>query len=118
MRASDGSITDLGDGRKRIRLTAGYDPETGKQIRASRTIRGSKREAAEVLERLKREYGTAESVIYGRMSVYDFVKDEWLPTRKLRETTLRTYNGTLENHIQPAFGSVFRKRGATLNRSR
>lgn len=106
MRSADGSITRLGDRHYRIRVTAGYDPDTGKQVRASRTIRGSRRDAEEIKDRLKREYGCADAVVYGRMSVYDFVRDEWMATRKLRETTRRGYEATLANHIAPAFEHV------------
>lgn len=106
MRSADGSITRLGDRHYRIRVTAGYDPDTGKQVWASRTIRGSRRDAEGVKDRLKREFGTADAVVYGRMSVYDFVRDEWLATRRLRETTLRGYEATLENHIRPGFEHV------------
>lgn len=106
MRSDDGSITDLGDGRLRVRVTVGYDPLTGKQVRVSRTVRGTRKDARDMRDRLKREYGAAASVSYAKMSVYTFVKDEWLPTRKLRATTLAGYTATLENHIRPAFGTV------------
>jgi integrase len=107
MRSDDGSIKDLGDGRFRIRITAGYDPKTGKQLRPSRTIRGTRADARRERDRMKREYGTAESVVYGNMSVADFVRDEWLPTRlPLADTTLRGYDATIRNHIEPLLSAV------------
>lgn len=106
MRSISGSILRLGDKHYRVRVTAGYDPDTGKQVRASRTIRGTRKDAEELKNRLLREYGSADAVIYGRMSVYHFVRDEWLATRHIRQTTRQGYESTLENHIRPHFESV------------
>lgn len=103
-RAYRGSITKLGEKHWRVRVTVGYDAD-GKQVRASETVRGSRAEAEAALERLRRQQG-ADSVTYGRMSVYEFVRDEWLPSRALRATTLKGYNATMENHIKPAFANV------------
>jgi len=106
MRASRDSITDLGDGRMRIRITAGYDPNTGKQLRPSRTIRGSRRAAEAEAERMHREYGTADALVYGRMTVHAFITEEYLPLRKLAETSKRGYDATVRNHIAPHFSRV------------
>lgn len=103
-RSFEGSITKLGDRHFRVRMTVGYDDD-GRQVRASQTVHGTRRDAEAALDRMKRQRG-AGAVVYGRMSVYDFVKDEWLASRRLRDTTLRGYKATLENHIKPAFRSV------------
>jgi len=106
MTSDDRCITDLGGGRKRIRVTNGYDPATGKQPVVSRNMRGGKGEDRAMRHRLNRQYGSADALLYGRMSVYEFVAEEWLPSRRLRETTLRGYLATLENHIRPAFDRI------------
>lgn len=103
-RSYEGSITKLGDRHYRVRLTVGYDSD-GKQVRASETVHGTLSDAIAVKDRMKRKRG-ASAAVYGRMTVYAFVKDEWLATRTIRDTTRRGYEATLENHIKPSFGSV------------
>lgn len=105
MRAPEGAIKKLGPNHYRIRVHLGYDGATGKPIRVSRTIRGTLTEARSVQDELKRQSGLSASA-YGKMSVYEFVKDEWLPTRKLRATTYKGYTTTLENHVRPHFSTV------------
>ena len=51
MRASAGSITRVGENTWRIRVSCGYDPNTGKRKQKSKQIRGSRRDA----ERIKAE---------------------------------------------------------------
>lgn len=109
MRSARGSITKLGDRHFRIRISVGFDPETGKQVRASKTIRGSRTDAEKMLDRLERQYGTADAVIYGRMSVYDFTANEFLAGRELAETTRRGYDATLRNHIKPLLSALSMK---------
>ena len=109
MRSARGSITKLGDRHFRVRVTVGFDPTTGKQVRVSETIRGGRREAEEALDRLERQYGTADAVIYGRMSVYDFTVNEYLAGRELAETTRRGYDATLRNHIKPMLSTLHMK---------
>ena len=48
MRSSAGSIKKLGYNHYKVTVTYGFDPQTGKQRRRSKTVRGSKREAENV----------------------------------------------------------------------
>ena len=106
MRSSEGSIVKLGDRHYRVRVTVGYSPKTGRQVRTSRTVRGTLREAEAMRDRLLRDAGGATSVLYGKMSVSAFVEEEWLPTRKLRPTTRAGYDSIIATHIKPLFSTV------------
>jgi len=106
MRRAKDSVRALGDGRYRIAITVGYDPETGKQVRKDRTVRCTARELPEAIERLRREFGTVEAVFYGTMYVPGFIEEEYLPTRRLAETTMRGYSSTLKNHVRPLFARM------------
>ena len=48
MRSSAGSIKKLGYNHYKVTVTYGFDPQTGRQRRRSKTIRGSKRDAENV----------------------------------------------------------------------
>lgn len=102
----DGGITKLGHRRYRIRVTVGYDPLTGKQIRESKTIRGSETDARRMKDRMNRAKSGVSALIYGKMPVAEFTEEEWLPTRDIRPTTLAGYKATIRNHIRPLFGTV------------
>jgi len=108
MRRQRDNVTDLGGGRYRVKITVGYDPSTGKQLRYDRTVRCSKRDLPREIERLRRECGTVSAAAFGSMSVADFVADVWLGPRRarLRATTLAGYDATVKNHIRPAFSRV------------
>lgn len=99
-------MRDLGDGRYRVAITVGYDPETGRQVRVDRTLRCTKRELPGRIEQLHRAYGTVEAAFYGSMTVPAFIDEEYLPTRKLAETTRRGYDSTLRNHVRPLFSRM------------
>lgn len=112
-RSPAGSVDRLGTNHYRVRCTLGYDTE-GKQVRISKTVRCSEREAYELRDRLLREAGKASTYAYAKMSVYRFVRDEWLSTRELAPTTMRGYESTLRNHIKPHFEHVMMKDVSTL----
>lgn len=114
MRSADGSVTDLGDGRYRIRLTVGYDA-AGKQVRATRTVRCPARGVPAEIERMKREYGTADAYVYGRMTVAAFIDEEYLADRQLAETTMRGYEATMRNHVRPLFSRLLMREATKLN---
>jgi integrase len=105
MRSADGSIKLVAKGVYRVRITVGYDPETGKQVWASKNVRGTRKTAEDAKDALKRQYRTANSVVYGRMSVYQLVKED-IERRDLAETTLRGYHATLKNHIRGPFENL------------
>jgi integrase len=106
MRSARDSVRDLGDGRFRVAITVGYDPETGRQVRVDRTFRCTKRGLPERIERLHREFGTVDAAFYGTMTVPAFIDEEYLPTRRLAETTRRGYEATMRNHIRPLFSRL------------
>ncbi len=102
MRSADGSIKLVAKGVYRVRITVGYDPDTGKQVWASKNVRGTRKAAEEAKDALKRQYRTADMLVYGRMTVYQLLVED-VEGRTLRETSIRGYKATLKNHLRDPF---------------
>lgn len=80
-RSDCGSISDLGDGRWRVRISAGMDPVTGKRIRLSKTVRGTKRDALAMRTKLLMEVGQAGRVRTD-MTLGDYIEGVYLPFKR------------------------------------
>ena len=65
MRSSAGSIKKLGYNHYKVTVTYGFDPQTGKQRRRSKTVRGSKREAECVRASMLLDNSTLSTVRVG-----------------------------------------------------
>ena len=55
MAKGDGSITQRGRGTWRVRVSAGFDPATGRRQYASATVHGTKADARRERDRLRAE---------------------------------------------------------------
>lgn len=102
-RADKGSIRELSKGRWMIRVSGGNDPETGKRIRLSRTIRGTKRDAIAERTRMLVEVGDIGHV-RSTMTFGSFVEDVFLPHKRrqiergeYRENSYRRISENLRN---------------------
>lgn len=92
MRASSGSISRINENTWRVRVSCGYDPRTGKRIRKTKQIRGSKRDA----ERLKAEMMLDETnPINSKMTLGEFC-EVYLENAKLKVRPC-TYSGYVKN---------------------
>lgn len=80
-RSDIGCITDLGGGRWRVRVSGGHDPRTGKRIRLSKVVHGTKKDALAMQTRLLVEVGSAEAV-RGSMTYGEFVETLFLPYKQ------------------------------------
>jgi integrase len=88
-----------------VRFESGRDPVTGRRRQISRTLRGSKREAQQLLSALVAEADAGR--VSGTSSTFRQLTDEWLALAgaDLSPTTLRRYRGLLDKRILPAIGS-------------
>ena len=80
-RADKGSIKELGKGRWLVRVSGGNDPVSGKRIRLSRTIRGTKKDALAERTRMLVEVGDI-GYIRGCMTFGEFVEEVFLPRKR------------------------------------
>ncbi len=88
------------------RLQVAVDPDlvTGERRRLSRTIRGTRTEATEALQRMVVEAGAG---LYGggRVSVGDLL-DQFMASATLGISTREDWGCVIERHLKPALGTV------------
>ncbi|HEU5475296.1 MAG TPA: site-specific integrase [Actinophytocola sp.] len=102
-----GNIEERGPGL-RVRLYAGTDPVTGRQVYLRATIPGTDtaawRKAEDKLSQFRtqvlRQRSAASSVPFAH------AVDEWLRTNETEPSTRKTYVGYIANHIRPVLGSI------------
>lgn len=80
-RAESGSITQLGKNRWRVRVSGGNDPVTGKRIRLSKVVHGTKKDAIAERTRMQIEVGDVDRATKG-MTVAQYMEDVYLPWYK------------------------------------
>lgn len=104
MRSQLGTIEDLGDGRFRVWVSAGYDPKTGKRVRDSAVVRGTRTDAKAALGALlmRAGRGSADDV-----TLTTFLEDVWLPTKDhRRQRTTTNYQSKIRTCITPYIGHL------------
>ena len=104
MRADNGTwefVVDLGPG-----------PDTTGRWRERRQARrrgfATKREAQEALDQLKVDKKHGKLVSPAKVTVREFLEDEWLPAakRRLAQSTWESYERNVRHHIVPNIGGV------------
>lgn len=102
-----GNIEERG-GALRVRLYAGTDPATRRQVYLRATITGTDKEAyrkaedklSEFRAQVLRQRSAASAVPFSHAI------DEWLRTSEIEASTRKTYLGYVANHIKPVLGGV------------
>lgn len=106
-RAESGSITQLGKNRWRVRVSGGNDPVTGKRIRLSKVVHGTKKDAIAERTRMQIEVGDVDRATKD-MTVAQFFKDVYLPWQE-STTRINSYvnvENKVRNHIVPEIGGI------------
>jgi len=101
----EGSIHQLKNGRWRADLTLGFDPDTGRQRRRTKTA-ATRKEAARLLDEMKILYaGLAPNS--GSQTLADYL-EAWLRTKAttVRPSTIESYEATLLRHVVPTLGKL------------
>lgn len=104
---NEGSIKERKDGRYEVRVTAGYDFETGKQKRISYYTR-TKSDAIQKLHEEEYKIHFQQQVDPTSTTFLDWLR-LWLETymkNTLKQSTYVSYRGYIENHIAPAFPTL------------
>ena len=103
------SIKKRGKDSWRIVINLGTDPETGKRIRVTETVRGKKQDAEMRCAEIQREV---------KASNYSLVKPEKITMNDLfsrflrrakthiKRSTFERYEAIIEQHLNPAFGKI------------
>ena len=104
---NEGSIRERADGRFEIRVTAGYDFETGKSKRISYYTK-TKAEAIQKLHEEEYKIHFQKHVDPTSTTFLDWLW-LWLETymkNKVKQSTYVSYRGYIENHLAPAFPTL------------
>lgn len=103
-----GSIFRRSKGSWTVVIDLGRDPATGKRRQLSRSIKGAKREAEELLVTLLHQRATGIDAPPGRLTVAAYL-ERWLTDYVEPNTapkTARTYKDIVRRHLTPAMGSM------------
>src|SRR3954451_4854739 len=102
-----GSIDMLPSGAYRVRVYAGVDPLTGKQLMLTERVPAgpsAAKEAEKVRTRLLSQVDERRSP--RTRATLDQLLDRYLEVVELERSTRRTYEGYLERHVRPALGKL------------
>jgi integrase len=101
-----GGLRERTPGVWEVRVEAGRDPVSGRRRQISKTVRGTKRQAEQVLNKIVKEADDGQHV--GTDATFTDVAERWLKLAEadLSPTTVRRYRGLLKLHITPAIGTV------------
>jgi len=102
-----GTIMQRSFGSFRLRYSIGRDPVTGKRLRATTTIEGTRREAERELTRLLRAADTNQHVDTARMTVGQWL-DHWIDSirTEISPKTHESYGEIVRCYLKPPLGSI------------
>lgn len=106
-RSESGSIQKLGPNRWRVRVSGGNDPVTGKRIRKTKVVHGSKKDAIAERTRMQVEVGNVGRAT-ADMTLAQYLEDMFLPWQETRIRANSYYNEcrTARSYIIPALGHI------------
>src|SRR5580658_604714 len=99
-----GTVTYRGSQTWRLQVTANPDPLTGRCRRLSRTVRGTRSEAKDALQRLVVEAGAGLHGD-GRTTVGELL-DQFMASATLGPTTRADWTSVTNRHLKPALGEL------------
>jgi integrase len=97
-------MIDCGSGRWRLQVAVDPDLVTGERRRLSRTMRGTRSEAKQALQRMVVEAGAG---LYGggRVTVGDLL-DQFMVCATLGPSTREDWQSMVTRHLKPALGTI------------
>ena len=107
MRSAKGTVYKLDDGRWRVMVEAGRDPKTGKRVRMTKTVRGSRKKAEGVKAAMLVEVGDPEQARED-MTLDQFFHALYRPhcEKTVRERTLSGYDDKYETFVRKPLGGM------------
>lgn len=107
VRAESGSITQLGKNRWRVRVSGGNDPVTGKRIRLSKVVHGTKKDAIAERTRMQIEVGDVDRVAKD-MTVAQYFEEVFLPWHRgnVRKTSYIQDENRYKTYIRDNLGHI------------
>lgn len=99
-----GTLTERAPGIWRLQVTADPDPVTGEVRRLSRTVRGTRAQATEDLQRLVVDAG-AGLYLGSRVTVAELLA-QFMTTATLAPTTREDWASVIRKHLAPELGAL------------
>ena len=110
MRRQIGSITELGKNHYKVYITAGVNPETGRQRRKTKTVRGTRRQAEAVLQAMASEYNPDFENTLTLAEYFEFVylakARKRMERGRMKLRTIESYEDRMRLHIIPHIGDM------------
>lgn len=102
-----GTIRQRSKGSWTIQVYAGKDPITGKKMRATKTVRGTKKQAELALAKLIQAVETGIDFDAEKLSVADYIT-RWLASteKRVRPKTIERYSELMRLHVVPVIGPI------------
>src|SRR4051794_18766857 len=103
-----GSISRRSEGSWTIQASGGFHEGTGKRVRKTVTVKGSRAEAERTLTKLLREIDTGQVADPGRLTLQSYMDTKWLPhaATRVRATTHERYVSLMRRHVFPRIGRL------------
>lgn len=95
------------NGKWRIVIEVGRDPQTGKRKRVSKTVNGPKWQAEEVMHDMVDRYNKGDYIHNNHVKVGEYLFS-WIERHKhkIQETTYNSYMDMIKKHLEPAFRNI------------
>ena len=107
MRRARGSVRSVERGVWRVQASLGRDPMSGKRVRLSRTVHGTKAEAERELVAMHAATGSAPDA--RSLTLRDYVDDVWIPSLEPPNVRARTrdgYESKMALYVVPYLGHL------------
>ena len=104
-----GTITKRGKGAYLLRLFLGRDPETGKQLRPTKTVHGTRKEAERALREWIDQYESGRLPGSSQKATLGQYLTEWMNVAKkpsVGEATFADYQADIRRYLVPTLGNM------------
>lgn len=103
MSRRSGQITKQGDRKWKVRIYRGTDPQTGRRVYESQTVKGTKKDAERELTELASKMHTGQLPMRSTLKLGEWC-ERWLEdfaAQKVRARTLNDYRYTFDTYVKP-----------------
>jgi len=103
-----GHIEQRSAGSWTIQVSGGFSETTGRRIRVTRTVKGSRRDAERELTKALRDVDQGLVAEPGRTTLKTYLEDRWLPhaATRVRPATHERYCSLMRRHVEPRIGRI------------
>jgi integrase len=103
-----GHIEQRSAGSWTVQVSGGFSETTGRRVRVTRTVKGSRRDAERELTRALRDVDQGLVAEPGRATLRSYLEERWLPHAgtRVRPATHERYCSLMRRHVEPRIGRI------------